>query len=172
MIYTLFDWHRYNIFFALNVQFRIHFESNMLLLDCMLLFSSSGGAIFGLLGIHTSKFGRSPIIYLGLFVHMLSFYFIFLILPASSPIQEADELTYINPRSNENNCFVISLVCILQSNKCTQVINALNATAWGKQKETLMATYKTVVRPILMYASSIWSPLATLTNFKLHKTQH
>ena len=58
----------------------------------------SGGALFGLLGSRTSKFGRSPITYLGLFVHMLSFYIIFLMLPASSPIQESDDITFINPR--------------------------------------------------------------------------
>ena len=58
----------------------------------------SGGVLFGLLGSRAIKFGRSPIIYLGLFAHMLSFYILFLMLPASSPIQESDDLTYINPR--------------------------------------------------------------------------
>ena len=37
-----------------------------------------------------------------------------------------------------------------------QIIKALTATGWGKQKETLIATYKTVMRPALEYASSIW----------------
>ena len=40
----------------------------------------------------------------------------------------------------------------------------LTATGWGKQKETLMATYKAVMRPALEYASSIWSPLASSTS--------
>ena len=44
-----------------------------------------------------------------------------------------------------------------------QIIKALTATGWGKQKETLMATYKAVMRPALEYASSIWSPLASST---------
>ena len=57
-----------------------------------------GAALFGLLGSRTSKFGRSPITYLGLFVHMLSFYIIFLMLPSSSPIQESDDITFIYPR--------------------------------------------------------------------------
>ena len=57
-----------------------------------------GAALFGLLGSRTSKFGRSPITYLGLFVHMASFYIIFLMLPASSPIQESDDITFIYPR--------------------------------------------------------------------------
>ena len=45
-----------------------------------------------------------------------------------------------------------------------QIINALTATGWSKQKETLMATYKAVMRPGLEYASSIWSPLASSTS--------
>ena len=43
-----------------------------------------------------------------------------------------------------------------------QVIKAL--TGWGKQKETLMATYKAVMRPALEYASSKWSPLSSSTS--------
>ena len=38
------------------------------------------------------------------------------------------------------------------------------ATACGKQKEALMANYKAVMRPALEYASSIWSPLTSLTS--------
>ena len=47
-----------------------------------------------------------------------------------------------------------------------QIIKALTATEWGKQKETPMATYKAVMRPALEYASSIWSPLASSTSIK------
>ena len=45
-----------------------------------------------------------------------------------------------------------------------QIIKVLTATGWGKQKETLMATYKAVMRPALKYASSIWLPLASSTS--------
>ena len=41
----------------------------------------------------------------------------------------------------------------VQAHKPLQIIKALTATGWGKQKETLMATYKTVMRP--EYASSV-----------------
>ena len=74
------------------------------------------------------------------------------------------------------------------AHKPLHMIKALTATRWGKQKETLMATYKVVMRPALEYASSIWSPLASSTSInKLqaihehiqlhasqyeHKTQH
>ena len=43
----------------------------------------------------------------------------------------------------------------VQAHKPLQIIKALTATGWGKQKETLMA---------LEYASSIWSPLASSTS--------
>ena len=42
----------------------------------------------------------------------------------------------------------------------------LTATGWGKQKETLIATYKAVMRPALEYASSVWSPIASSTSIK------
>ena len=47
--------------------------------------------------------------------------------------------------------------------KPLQVIKALTSTTWGKQKETLMATYEAVMRPTLECASSIWSPVASPT---------
>ena len=45
-----------------------------------------------------------------------------------------------------------------------QIIKPLTVTGWDKQKETLMATYKAVVRLALEYASSIWLPLASSTS--------
>ena len=48
--------------------------------------------------------------------------------------------------------------------KPLQVIKALTSTTWGKQKETLVTTYKAVMRPTLEYASSIWSPMASPTS--------
>ena len=44
------------------------------------------------------------------------------------------------------------------------MIKALTSKGCGKQKETLMATYKAVMRPALQYASSIWSLLASSTS--------
>ena len=48
--------------------------------------------------------------------------------------------------------------------KPLQVLKALTGTTWGKQKETLVATYKAFMRPTLEYASSIWSPMASPTS--------
>ena len=52
----------------------------------------------------------------------------------------------------------------VQAHKPLQIIKADTATGWGKQKETLMATYKAVMRPALEYASSVWSPIASSTS--------
>ena len=52
----------------------------------------------------------------------------------------------------------------VQVHKPLQIIKTLTATGWGKQKETLMATYKAVMRPAVGYASSVWSPIASTTS--------
>ena len=52
----------------------------------------------------------------------------------------------------------------VQAHTPLQMIKALTATGYGKQKETVMATYKAAMRPSLEYASSIWSAPASLTS--------
>ena len=52
----------------------------------------------------------------------------------------------------------------VQAHKHLQIIKPLTATGWGKQKETLLATYKAVIRPALEYASSVWWPIASSTS--------
>ena len=52
----------------------------------------------------------------------------------------------------------------VQAHTPLQIIKTLTATGWGKQKETLMATYNAVMRPALEYASSVWSPIASSTS--------
>ena len=52
----------------------------------------------------------------------------------------------------------------VQEHKPLQMIKALTETGWSKQKETLVVTYKSVLRPALEYASSTWSPLASSTS--------
>ena len=52
----------------------------------------------------------------------------------------------------------------VHAHKPLQIIKTLTETDWGKQNETLMASYKAVVKPALEYASSIWLPLASSTS--------
>ena len=49
----------------------------------------------------------------------------------------------------------------VHAHKPLQMIKSLTATGWGKQNETLMATYKVVMRPVLEYASSYGCCLPT-----------
>ena len=44
------------------------------------------------------------------------------------------------------------------------ILKVLTSTKWGKHKETILATYKAITRPVLEYASTIWSPNASETN--------
>jgi len=57
----------------------------------------TGGALFGLLGKKTTRYGRSLIVLLGFFVHMLAFFLIFLYFPFLSPIGETDGQSFISP---------------------------------------------------------------------------
>ena len=52
----------------------------------------------------------------------------------------------------------------VHTHKPLHIIQSLTATGWGKQKDTLMATYKVVMLPAMEYASSIWSPHAYSTS--------
>ena len=52
-----------------------------------------------------------------------------------------------------------------KARKTIQILKALTSTTWRKQKETIIATYKAITRPIHEYVSTIWSPLASDTNF-------
>jgi hypothetical protein len=48
-----------------------------------------------------------------------------------------------------------------RARKTVGVLKALTGTDWGKDKETISATYKAITRPQLEYASTIWSPVAS-----------
>ena len=53
------------------------------------------------------------------------------------------------------------------------LIKALTTTHWGKTKETLSTTYKTITRPLIEYANTIWSPITSDTNIsKLQTVQN
>ena len=51
-----------------------------------------------------------------------------------------------------------------------QIMKALTTTHWGKSKGTLNITYKAINRPILEYASTIWSPIISNTNMNILQT--
>ncbi|KAB7502898.1 UNC93-like protein MFSD11 [Armadillidium nasatum] len=53
-----------------------------------------GGAVFGIFGKRTIKFGRDPIIILGYVVHMICFFLIFMNLPTNSPFEDTYDPSY------------------------------------------------------------------------------
>ena len=72
--------------------------------------------------------------------------------------------SYLRPKTHIQHTHPQHLSTHTHTHKRLQMIKALTATGWGKQKETLMATYKAVMRPAGVYASSVWSPLASSTS--------
>ena len=56
-----------------------------------------------------------------------------------------------------------------EANKSINILKALTSTTFGKQKETIITTYKTVVQSKIEYANTIWSSTASKTN--LNKLQ-
>ena len=77
----------------------------------------------------------------------------------------------LGPTLNPNLTYSIHIRHILvQTHNPLQMIKALTARGWGKQKDTLMVTYKAVMRPALEYASFIWSPLAS--SISINKDAH
>ena len=54
-----------------------------------------------------------------------------------------------------------------------KILKAIASTNWGKQKEVLLTTYKTIVLPVIEYASTVWSPVISDTNLqKLQSVQN
>ncbi|XP_026317585.1 UNC93-like protein MFSD11 isoform X1 [Hyposmocoma kahamanoa] len=56
-----------------------------------------GGALFGILGSKTSRWGRDPIVIMGYLIHLASFFLIFINLPAEAPFGDTTAVSYIDP---------------------------------------------------------------------------
>ena len=62
---------------------------------------------------------------------------------------------------------------ITKCNSKLNVLKALAGTSWGQDKETMLITYKSICRSILEYATPIWSPQISDTNwYKLQVIQN
>ena len=54
-----------------------------------------------------------------------------------------------------------------------QVLKAIVSTSWGQDKETILLTFKAIIRPILKYAAPTWFPALCKTNIgKLQRIQN
>ena len=67
----------------------------------------------------------------------------------------------LDPKLNFSEHFRITKE---KAEKSIKILKSLSATSWGLQKETLLTTYKTIVRPTIEYASTVWSPIIAPTN--------
>jgi hypothetical protein len=54
----------------------------------------------------------------------------------------------------------------IKASKAYQVMKASPGTSWGKNKETFLATYKMLVRPVLEYLAPIWFPNASASTIQ------
>ena len=52
-----------------------------------------------------------------------------------------------------------------------QIMKAIAGTSWGQDKETLLLTYNSIIKPILTYASPIWYPAISKTFTNINKLQ-
>lgn len=57
----------------------------------------TGGALFGILGSKTTRWGRDPIVIMGYLIHMTSFFLIFINLPNLAPFGDTTDTSYITP---------------------------------------------------------------------------
>ncbi|XP_069510756.1 UNC93-like protein MFSD11 isoform X2 [Ambystoma mexicanum] len=65
-----------------------------------------GGGLFGLLMSKSGRFGRNPIVFLGLVVHLLAFFLIFVNVPNDAPISSSngtENRAYMEPRVVQNS---------------------------------------------------------------------
>ena len=56
------------------------------------------------------------------------------------------------------------------ASKTINILKALTSTKWGKDKETILATYKTITRSQIEYASTVWSPIISDTQMSKLQT--
>ena len=56
-------------------------------------------------------------------------------------------------------CLLVMMMMMMTAMETINILKALTSTHWGKNKETLTNTYKTVTRPILEYAGTIYAPI-------------
>ena len=74
------------------------------------------------------------------------------------------------PTNKEPKILGLTLDHKLKAKQTMHIMKALTTTHWGKSKETLNITYKAITRPILEYASTIWSPIISNTNMNKLQT--
>src|SRR4029077_17094636 len=57
-----------------------------------------------------------------------------------------------------------------KASKTINMLKALTTRKWGKDKETIVATYKAITRPQIENARTVWSPIIKQTNMEKLQT--
>ncbi|CAH2268981.1 jg16006 [Pararge aegeria aegeria] len=74
---------------------RLFCTGDMILLSAAFVYT--GGALFGILGSKTTRWGRDPVVIMGYLIHMTSFFLIFINLPNAAPFGDTMDVSYIGP---------------------------------------------------------------------------
>ncbi|KAM9750267.1 UNC93-like protein MFSD11 isoform 2-T2 [Dama dama] len=109
---------------AFKKSLKLCVTKEMLLLSVTTAYT--GGSLFGLLS-KNNRFGRNPVVLLGILVHFIAFYLIFLNLPGDAPIapvEGTDSRAYITP-SKEIAIFCSFLLGLGDSCFNTQLLSIL-----------------------------------------------
>lgn len=131
-----------------------------------------GGALFGILGSKTTRWGRDPIVIMGYVIHLVSFFLIFINLPSEAPFGDTENTSYITPSPYlamccsfllgfGDACFNTQIYSILGGNYSD---NSTSAFALFKFTQSLAAAacFFYSSRALLSVQLSILGVLATL----------
>lgn len=118
------------------------------------LFIFSGGALFGILGEKTVKWGRDPIVMVGFLIHVLSYFLIFLNLPDSAPFTDTDAVGFINANA------IVAMTCSFLlglGDACfnTQIYSMLGGV-FSKDSAAAFAIFKFTQVPFCCICIEIW----------------
>lgn len=119
-----------------------------------------GGAIFGIFGKHTRRFGRDPIVILGMILHMVSFLLIFYTIPNNATkTLHPDDTTFLIDNKNVQLGISVTVAFFLGfGDSCfnTQIYSFLGDVYKGQDGAPAMAIFK--------FFQSIFACIAFLYN--------
>jgi len=118
-----------------------------------------GGALFGILGTKTTRYGRDPVILLGFLTHAVGFFLIFLNIPNTATQGDTYDLAYI-PSSASLAIFSSFLVAFGDACFNTQVYSILGGL-YPTNSAPAFALYK-FVSSLASAASFLYSPFVNL----------
>lgn len=119
----------------------------------------AGGALFGILGTKTTRFGRDPIILLGFLTHAVGFFIIFLNIPNSATMGDTYDLAYIPSSAFLAilSSFLVAFGDACFNTQCFSILGGL----YPNNSAPAFALFK-FVSSIASAASFLYSPFVSL----------